>query len=62
MVVIEAVVWVLPQNMDPPSGIDKVELPQLFTTVTIGAAGIGFGSAIPLPAALIHPLIVLVTV
>ena len=37
------------------------ELPQLFTTNTVGADGIAFGADVPLPAALIHPFIVWVT-
>ncbi len=31
------------------------ELPQLSTTVTVGADGIAFGAAVPLPEALVHP-------
>ena len=60
--VIEAVVAPLLHNMVPPAGIDKVELPQLFTTVTTGVAGVAFGAAMPEPAALVQPLTVLVTV
>ena len=59
---IEVVVCPLLQNIVPPAGIDKVELPQLFTTVTTGADGITLGAATPAPAALAHPLTVLVTV
>ena len=40
--VIEAVFAPLLHNIVPPVGIDKVELPQLFTTVTTGVAGIAF--------------------
>lgn len=40
----------------------NVELPQLFTTDTIGATGFVLGAAIPLPASLTHPLTVCVTV
>ena len=36
----------------------NTELPQLSTTVTAGAVGIVFGAAIPLAAALVHPLTV----
>ena len=60
--VIEAVVAPLLHNIVPPVGIDKVELPQLLTTVTTGAAGPVPGAAIPEPAALAHPPTVLVTV
>ena len=60
--VIEAVVAPLLHNIVPPVGIDKAELPQLFTTVTTGVAGVAFGAAMPEPAALVHPLTVLVTV
>ena len=59
---IEEVVAPLPQSIEPPSGIERVELPQLFTTVTTGAAGIAFGAATPVAGALVHPLSVLVTV
>lgn len=31
------------------------ELSQLLTTDTVGASGIGFGAAIPLPGELVHP-------
>ena len=31
----------------PEAVVDKVELPQLFTTVTTGAAGIAIGAARP---------------
>ncbi len=40
----------------------NTELPQLLATATAGAEGIVFGAATPLPAALIHPLTVWVTV
>ena len=36
----------------------NTELPQLFATVTVGAAGIAFGADIALPAALVHPFAV----
>ena len=37
-------------------------LPQLLVTVTVGAAGIAFGAATAVPAALVHPFSVWVTV
>ena len=40
----------------------KTELPQLLTTDTVGADGITLGADVPLPAALMHPFIVWVTV
>jgi hypothetical protein len=46
--VIEAVPAPLLHNIVPPVGIDKVELPQLFATVTIGVI-ITFGAALPEP-------------
>ena len=58
----EAVVAPLLHKIVPPAGIERVELPQLLTTVTAGVAGVAFGAAAPEPAALIHPLTVLVTV
>ena len=59
---IEGVVAPVLHNIVPPAGIDKVELPQLFTTVTTGVAVIVFGAALPDPAALVQPLTVWVTV
>ena len=41
---------------------DNVEEPQLFKTVTIGAAGPGAGLAIPDPFTLVQPATVCVTV
>ena len=61
-VVIEAVVAPLLHKMVPPAGIDRAELAQLFTTVTSGVAGTAFGAAMADPAALVHPLTVLVAV
>ena len=60
--VIEAVLAPLLHKIVPPVGIDKVELPQLLTTVTTGVAGVATGAAMPEPAALVQPLTVLVTV
>ena len=60
--VIEGVVAPLLHNIVPPAGIDKTELPQLFTTVTTGVCGIAFGAAIPWPSGLVHPPTVLVIV
>ena len=40
----------------------NTELPQSLTTDTVGADGVVFGAAIPLPAALVHPSTVCVTV
>ena len=45
-----------------PAAVESVELPQLFTTVTTGAEGTAFGAVVPLPARLVHPLTVVVTV
>jgi hypothetical protein len=58
----EAVVAPLLHNMVPPAGIERIEFPQLFTTVTTGVAGIATGAALPDPAALVQPLPVCVTV
>ena len=50
-------------NKEPVNDVAvKIELPQLFTTVTTGADGIAFGAAIPLPERLVHPFTVWVTV
>jgi hypothetical protein len=40
----------------------NTELPQLLTTVIVGAEGIALGAATPLAGVLVHPLIVCVTV
>jgi len=61
--VIDAVVAPLLHNNVPekPEAV-STELPQLFTTFTTGASTAEFsGAAVPLPAALVHPLIVCVT-
>lgn len=58
----EAVFSPVLHNIVPPVGMDKTELPQLFTTFTTGVAGIAFGEAIPEACALVHPFRVLVTV
>ena len=36
----------------------NTELPQLLTTDTLGADGVCFGAAIPLPEVLVHPFTV----
>ena len=57
----EAVVAPLLQRIVPPVGIESVELPQLFTTVTTGVA-VTVGAAVPVPGELVQPFTVLVTV
>ena len=59
---IDGVVAPVLHNIVPPAGIERVELLQLFVTVTVGVAGIASGAAVPEPAALVHPLTVCVTV
>ena len=49
-------------NKVPGAVVDKVEDPQLSTTVTTGVAGVTFGAAVPLPDKLVHPFSVVVTV
>ena len=60
--VIEEVVAPLLHKSEPvnPEAV-KTELSQLFTTETLGAAGMTFGSATPVPATLLHPFTVCVT-
>jgi hypothetical protein len=61
--VIDAVLAPLLQDIDPPSRTESVEVPlQLFTTVTTGVAGVVLGAAVPLPAKLVQPFTVAVTV
>ena len=49
-------------NRVPVAVVARVDVPQLFTTVTAGVAGVDLGAAVPLPAALIHPFTVVLTV
>ena len=57
--VIDDVVALLLHNNDPVKLLAvKTELPQLFATVTVGADGIVFGAAVPLPGLLVHPFTV----
>ena len=59
----DEVVAPLLHNKEPVKDVAvNVELPQLFTTVTPGAAGINLGAATPLPGRLVHPFTVCVTV
>ena len=62
--VIEGVVAPVFHNKDPVNDpAVNVELPQLFTTVTVGADTLAFnGAAIPLPGLLVHPFTACVTV
>jgi hypothetical protein len=61
--VIDAVVSPVLHNKEPVNPVAvNMELPQLSTTVTDGAGGTGFGAAVPVPAALVHPFTVCVTV
>jgi len=55
--VIDDEVAVLLHNREPvkPEAVNR-ELSQLLVTVTVGAAGIAFGAAIPLAGELLQPL------
>ena len=61
--VIEGVVAPVFHNNDPVNDpAVNVELPQLFTTLTVGAETLAFnGAAVPLPGELVHPFMVCVT-
>ena len=61
--VIEGVVAPVFHNNDPVNDpAVNVELPQLFTTLTVGTDTLAFnGAAIPLPGELLHPFTVCVT-
>ena len=61
---IDGVVAPVLHNKDPVNDpAVNVELPQLFTTVTVGAGTFPFkGAAIPLPGLLVHPFTACVTV
>jgi hypothetical protein len=56
------VVAPLLHNRDPVAVVDKVDVPQLFITVTAGVEGVVLGAAVPLPAELKHSFTVWVTV
>ncbi len=59
----EAVVSPVLHNKEPVAVADNVDVPlQLSTTVTTGIEGVVFGSALPVPAALVQPFTVVVTV
>lgn len=58
---IDAVVAPVFHNNEPEAVVLNVELPQLLTTVTDGADGVDLGDAAPVPAPLIHPFTVVVT-
>ena len=59
----DEVVAPLLHNKEPVNDVAaNIELPQLSTTDTVGAAGIAFGAATPLPEKLVHPFTVWVTV
>jgi hypothetical protein len=60
--VIDGVVAPLLHNKLPVAVVESTLLPQLFTTVTIGVAGALVGAATPVPAALVQPFSVAVTI
>jgi hypothetical protein len=61
--VIDEVVAPLLHNKEPVYEFAvSVDVPQLSTTDTVGADGIAFGAATPLPGRLVHPFSVCVTV
>src|SRR5712671_7977532 len=61
--VMDDVVAPLLHNNDPVKfEAVNTELPQLFTTPTVGADGAATGAGVPLPVALVHPPTVCVTV
>ncbi len=62
LTVIEEVVAPVLHNRLPVAVVESTAFPQLFTTVTVGAEGVDFGAAVPLPGALVHPLTFVVTV
>ena len=63
MTVIDDEVAPLLHNKEPVNDpAVNTELPQLLTTDTVGADGVVFGAAIPLPIVLVHPFTVCVTV
>jgi hypothetical protein len=54
---------VLHENVAPGAPVAvNTELPQLLAMATLGADGMIFGAAVPLPGVLVHPLTVCVTV
>src|SRR5678815_1666926 len=60
--VIDEVAAPLLHNNEPVKDVAvNIELPQLSTTDTVGADGMDFGAATPLPEELVHPFTVCVT-
>lgn len=59
--VIEEVVALVLHSNEPVEAVLNTEFPQLFSTVIAGADGTAIGAAMPVPAALLHPFTVLVT-
>ena len=57
----EVVAPLLHNNEPVKDAAVNVALPQLFTTDTVGADGIDFGAAAPLPEGLVQPFNVCVT-
>ena len=58
----DEVVAPLLHNNEPVKDVAvNIELPQLSITDTVGADGIAFGAAIPLPEELVQPFTVCVT-
>jgi len=55
LTVIDGVVSVVLHNNVPVAVVDKLAVPQLFTTFTDGAVGVVFGAAVPDPAELEQP-------
>ena len=59
----EDVVSEVLHNNEPVASVESVDVPlQLSTTVTTGAAGLVLGAAVSLPASLVQPFTVVVTV
>ena len=58
---IDELVSAVLHNNIPDADVDKLDVPQLFTTFIEGAVGVVFGAAVPEPAELVHPLTVCVT-
>ena len=58
-----ALVAALLHNKDPEvPEASRCDVPHALVTVTVGASGIAFGEAVPLPVKLVHPPTVCVTV
>ena len=62
-VILSVVAPLLHENVAPGTPVAvNTEFPQLLAMATVGADGMAFGAAVPLPGVLVHPFTVCLTV